>query len=121
LIANTGATVAVLATLIALLGPLSGAHFNPAVSVVEALQGKLAWSGATAYKSASKHRCKKLVCVSVERCLTTRDFHRARVPVASKPCALRVGLRVQTPMKLERIPRTYKKALRTELHLVRRS
>ena len=31
LIANTGATVAVLATLIALLGPVSGAHFNPAV------------------------------------------------------------------------------------------
>jgi glycerol uptake facilitator-like aquaporin len=49
LIANTGATVAVLATLIALLGPLSGAHFNPAVSVIEALQGKLAWSDATAY------------------------------------------------------------------------
>jgi glycerol uptake facilitator-like aquaporin len=49
LIANTGATVAVLATLIALLGPVSGAHFNPAVSVIEALQGKLAWSDATAY------------------------------------------------------------------------
>ena len=49
LIANTGATVAVLATLIALLGPLSGAHFNPAVSVIGALQGKLAWSDATAY------------------------------------------------------------------------
>ena len=39
LIANTGATVAVLATLIALLGPLSGAHFNPAVSLVQALRG----------------------------------------------------------------------------------
>jgi hypothetical protein len=37
LIANTGATVAVLATLIALLGPVSGAHFNPAVSLVQAL------------------------------------------------------------------------------------
>jgi glycerol uptake facilitator-like aquaporin len=49
LIANTGATVAVLATLIALLGPLSGAHFNPTVSVIESLQGKLAWSDATAY------------------------------------------------------------------------
>ena len=34
LIANTGATVAALATLIALLGPVSGAHFNPAVSLV---------------------------------------------------------------------------------------
>src|SRR6185503_11994006 len=34
LLANTLATVAVLATLIAALGPISGAHFNPAVSVV---------------------------------------------------------------------------------------
>ena len=41
LLANTAATVAVLATLIALLGPISGAHFNPAVSLVEALRGKL--------------------------------------------------------------------------------
>lgn len=41
LLANTGATVAVLATLIALLGPVSGAHFNPLVSVVEAVRGRL--------------------------------------------------------------------------------
>jgi glycerol uptake facilitator-like aquaporin len=31
----------VLATLIALLGPVSGAHFNPAVSVAEAVRGRL--------------------------------------------------------------------------------
>jgi len=49
LLANTGATVAVLATLIALLGPLSGAHFNPAVSLVQALRGRLAWPDAGAY------------------------------------------------------------------------
>ncbi|HTD75850.1 MAG TPA: MIP/aquaporin family protein [Steroidobacteraceae bacterium] len=49
LIANTGATVAVLATLIALLGPVSGAHFNPAVSVVQALRGALPWRDAGAY------------------------------------------------------------------------
>jgi glycerol uptake facilitator-like aquaporin len=47
--ANTAATVAVLATLIALLGPLSGAHFNPAVSVIEALRGRLAWQDAGTY------------------------------------------------------------------------
>jgi glycerol uptake facilitator-like aquaporin len=41
LLANTAATVAVLATLIALFGPISGAHFNPAVSVIEAVRGKL--------------------------------------------------------------------------------
>jgi glycerol uptake facilitator-like aquaporin len=49
LIANTGATVAVLATLIALLGPVSGAHFNPAVSLVQALRGAQAWREAGAY------------------------------------------------------------------------
>jgi glycerol uptake facilitator-like aquaporin len=49
LIANTGATVAVLATLIALLGPISGAHFNPAVSLVQALRGALTWREAGAY------------------------------------------------------------------------
>jgi glycerol uptake facilitator-like aquaporin len=49
LLANTAATVAVLAALIALLGPVSGAHFNPAVSVIEALRGRLKWQDAGAY------------------------------------------------------------------------
>jgi glycerol uptake facilitator-like aquaporin len=49
LLANTGATVAVLATLIALLGPVSGAHFNPAVSFIQALRGKLTLRHAVAY------------------------------------------------------------------------
>jgi glycerol uptake facilitator-like aquaporin len=49
LIANTGATVAALATLIALLGPVSGAHFNPAVSLVQALRGVLSWQELSAY------------------------------------------------------------------------
>src|SRR5271170_28545 len=49
LLANTAATVAVLAALIALLGPVSGAHFNPAVSIIEALRGRLAWRDAVIY------------------------------------------------------------------------
>jgi glycerol uptake facilitator-like aquaporin len=49
LLANTGATVAALATLIALLGPISGAHFNPAVSLVQALRRAISWSEAGAY------------------------------------------------------------------------
>jgi glycerol uptake facilitator-like aquaporin len=49
LIANTGATVAVLATLIALFGPISGAHFNPAVSFIEALRGNLSVRAGIAY------------------------------------------------------------------------
>jgi len=49
LLANTGATVAVLATLIAMLGPVSGAHFNPAVSLVQCLRGDLTMRDAVAY------------------------------------------------------------------------
>lgn len=49
LLANTGATVAVLAVLIGLLGPVSGAHFNPAVSLVQALRGRLSWQRTFGY------------------------------------------------------------------------
>jgi glycerol uptake facilitator-like aquaporin len=49
LLANTAATVGALATLIALLGPISGAHFNPAVSLVKAMRGALTWREAWAY------------------------------------------------------------------------
>jgi glycerol uptake facilitator-like aquaporin len=49
LLANTAATVAVLAALIALFGPVCGAHFNPAVSVIEAFRGRLAWREAAMY------------------------------------------------------------------------
>ncbi|MBI2803213.1 MAG: aquaporin family protein [Gammaproteobacteria bacterium] len=49
LLANTGATVAVLVTLIALFGSVSGAHFNPAVSVIEAMRGKMSWTQTGAY------------------------------------------------------------------------
>ena len=42
LLANTLATGAILVVLITILGPISGAHFNPAVSVVFALEGELA-------------------------------------------------------------------------------
>lgn len=49
LLANTAATVAVLGTLIALLGPLSGAHFNPAVSLIESVRGRLSWTDGMCY------------------------------------------------------------------------
>jgi glycerol uptake facilitator-like aquaporin len=49
LLANTGATVAVLATLIALLSPISGAHFNPAVSLIQVIGRTLSWQDAGAY------------------------------------------------------------------------
>jgi len=39
----------VLAVLISLLGPISGAHFNPAVSLVQTLRGALIWREAVVY------------------------------------------------------------------------
>jgi glycerol uptake facilitator-like aquaporin len=57
LLANTGATVAVLYTLITLLGPISGAHLNPAVSGVEALRGRLSWGDAGAYTATQILGC----------------------------------------------------------------
>lgn len=49
LLANTTATMAVLAALIALLGSVSGAHLNPAVSLIEALRHRLGWRDAIGY------------------------------------------------------------------------
>lgn len=49
LLANTGATVAILVVLISMLGPVSGAHFNPAVSLIEVLRGKLPVREASVY------------------------------------------------------------------------
>lgn len=41
LLGNTMATAAILFVLIAMLGPVSGAHFNPAVSLIAAWRGEL--------------------------------------------------------------------------------
>lgn len=49
LIANTGATVAVLAALIAVFSAVSGAHFNPAVSLVQTIRGELSWKDFGGY------------------------------------------------------------------------
>jgi glycerol uptake facilitator-like aquaporin len=49
LLANTLATGAILFVLITILGPISGAHMNPAVSLVAASRRELAWRDAAAY------------------------------------------------------------------------
>ena len=49
LLANTIATGAVLMCLIGSLGPISGGHFNPAVSFADAMQGGLSWAEACGY------------------------------------------------------------------------
>jgi len=49
LLGNTVATGAGLVVLITIFGPLSGAHFNPAVTLVFALRREIAWGAAIAY------------------------------------------------------------------------
>jgi len=52
LLANTLATGAILFVLITMLGPISGAHMNPAVSLVAASRRELSWGDAAAYIAA---------------------------------------------------------------------
>ncbi len=49
LLCNTIPTGAILTVLILIFGPLSGAHFNPAVSVAFALRRELSWPNAATY------------------------------------------------------------------------
>src|SRR6202166_5240312 len=49
LLANTIATGAALAALILAFRSISGAHFNPVVSMAEALRGGIAWKEAVLY------------------------------------------------------------------------
>ena len=49
LLGNTMATGAILFVLITMLGPISGAHMNPAVSLVAASRGELRWADGAAY------------------------------------------------------------------------
>jgi glycerol uptake facilitator-like aquaporin len=57
LLANTLATAAILFVLITALAPVSGAHFNPAVTLVFALKRDLAWGDAFAFVIAQVAGC----------------------------------------------------------------
>jgi glycerol uptake facilitator-like aquaporin len=52
LLANTVATGAGLVALILTFGPISGAHFNPAVTLADAAQGGMPWRETPAYIAA---------------------------------------------------------------------
>src|SRR5262247_3483847 len=52
LLANTVATGAALVTLILTFGTISGAHFNPAVTLADASQGGLPWREVPSYITA---------------------------------------------------------------------
>ncbi|HWE90494.1 MAG TPA: MIP/aquaporin family protein [Pseudonocardiaceae bacterium] len=54
---NAAATAAGLFTIILMFGPVSGAHFNPVVSFVDAAFGGLSWRHALAYLPAQVAGC----------------------------------------------------------------
>jgi len=57
LLGNTGATAAILFVLITALGPVSGAHFNPAVTLVMTLRRELSAAAALSYVAAQIAGC----------------------------------------------------------------
>ncbi|GAA0237053.1 aquaporin [Cryptosporangium japonicum] len=57
LLENAAATAAGLFALILMFGPVSGAHFNPVVSIVDAFFGGLSWQRVAAYVPAQILGC----------------------------------------------------------------
>ena len=57
LLENAAATAAGLFTIIVMFGPVSGGHFNPVVSFVDAAFGGLSWRDAAAYLPAQVAGC----------------------------------------------------------------
>jgi glycerol uptake facilitator-like aquaporin len=57
LLENSAATAAGLFTIILMFGPVSGGHFNPVVSFVDAAFGGLSWRDAAAYLPAQVAGC----------------------------------------------------------------
>jgi len=57
LLANTAATVTVLAALIAMFGPISGAHFNPVITLVALFNRQIGASRSVAYVIAQIAGC----------------------------------------------------------------
>jgi len=62
LLANTIATGAALAALIFTFGPISGAHLNPAVTIVDAIERGVPWTVAACYVPA---QCGGAICGAI--------------------------------------------------------
>jgi glycerol uptake facilitator-like aquaporin len=89
LLANTIATGATLVTLIFTFGPISGAHFNPAVTLADASQRGLPWREVPGYIAAQLTGAILGVWTAHlmfgERVLQISEHARARTPVKRSP------------------------------------
>jgi arsenate reductase len=77
LLENAAATATGLFALILMLGPVSGAHFNPVVSFVDAAFGGMTWRSATAYLLAQAAGC------SIGAVVANLMFSRAAVSIST--------------------------------------
>jgi glycerol uptake facilitator-like aquaporin len=77
LLENAAATATGLFALILMVGPVSGAHFNPVVSFVDAAFGGMNWRTATAYLLAQVAGC------SVGAIVANLMYSRAAVSISS--------------------------------------
>jgi arsenate reductase len=77
LLENAAAAAAGLFALILMVGPVSGAHFNPVVSFVDAAFGGMSWRNALAYLPAQVAGC------STGAMLANLMFSRAAVSIST--------------------------------------
>lgn len=77
LLENAAATAAGLFAIILMVGPVSGAHFNPVVSFVDAAFGGLSWTDAATYLVAQVTGC---ICGAM---LANAMFGRAAVSIST--------------------------------------
>ena len=77
LLQNAAATATGLFALILMVGPVSGAHFNPVVSFVDAAFGGMTWRNAVAYALAQVAGC------SIGAIVANLMFSRAAVSIST--------------------------------------
>jgi glycerol uptake facilitator-like aquaporin len=65
LLANTLATGAMLVTLIFTFRPISGAHFNPAVTLADASQGGIGWGDVPGVVRPNPRKFRQAVCHNI--------------------------------------------------------
>ena len=110
LLANTLATGAALVALILTFGPISGAHFNPAVTLADASQGGLPWRDVPGYVGAQVIGAFAGVAAAhamfeLPLFFASRHALRAR-PGEALPCLIAVPSRAPAPDDRPRIPTT---------------
>jgi len=98
LIGNTLATAAMLYVLVSALGPVSGAHFNPAVTLVMGLRGEIGIGAGLAYAlmqvaGCVAARCWRMRCSRCRCCRYPRMCGRAGAGAVRRRGDVRAGVR----------------------------